>query len=292
MLFIFAALPILLYSFGYRLSLNDFKLVRAGGLAISSIPATGVKISVDGKFVHETSLISRRAYLQGLTPRVYHIHIEKDGFYPWDKAVGVLPEKVTSAEALLVKKGGPEILLKGKFTDMAFYDGSEELLSLSEGKKIRTIFSLEEKMELKERPPRAESATSSQSIPVEIKTLLAEKKPDGFDYDEPSRILWWKGSTLWVRWLEGEDYLPLYTEEAESEIVTTASPIKRAFFYPNREAIILAVSDSVLVVELDGRVWRNKQELYLGTAPNVLVSKSKKEAYVLDIGKLYLIPLL
>src|SRR3989344_9622077 len=212
MLFIFAALPILLYSFGYRISLNDFKLVRAGGLAISSIPATGVKIYVDGKFVHETSLISRRAYLQGLTPRAYHIHIEKEGYYPWDKALQVLPEKVASAEALLVKKEQPETLLNGKYTSMGFYDGSEELISLSENRKAKVIYSLNNNEILKTRPQRAESSTSSAALRPEIAQLLGDKKPSGFDYDEPSRILWWKGKTATVRWLEGEDYLPLYTD--------------------------------------------------------------------------------
>lgn len=290
--FALAAIPVLLYSFGYRLAPNGLRLLRAGGLDISSIPATGAKVSVDGKFIHETTLFSRRVFLQGLTPRVYHVHIEKDGYYKWDKAVEVLPEKVASVGALLVKNESPKTLLAGDYTDMAFYNSEENLIELYGKKKIRVMFSTKESALTSARAFNTPAATSSAVLSAEIKTLLTEKKPDGFDYDETSRVLWWNKDTLFVRWLEGIDYLPAYTEEIESKIITMGAPIRQAFFYPQREAVLIAAGDSVMVVELDGRVWRNKQELYVGAEPKLLVAKSRKEAYILDKGKLFLVELL
>ncbi|MBI4121566.1 MAG: hypothetical protein HY470_01240 [Candidatus Ryanbacteria bacterium] len=291
LIFLAAILPILFYSFGYRFSWDEFKFVRAGGLLVTSTPATGVKIYVDGKFIHETSLISRRAYLAGLTPRAYHIHIERDGYYPWDKALIVEPEKVASAEAILVKKEEPRLLLKGAFDGVAFYDGSEEIISLLQKKK-RTLFSLDTGAALSARPPRTASATSSAAFLQSIQPVLADKKPSGFDADEPSRILWWDKSTLWVKWLEGEDRLPLYTEEIERKIFEARSPIRDAAFYPDQEAVLVATDTDILVIELDGRVWRNKQAMYTGASPRFVVSPTKKELYLVDNGSLYLIALL
>ncbi|OGZ45685.1 MAG: hypothetical protein A3C84_04660 [Candidatus Ryanbacteria bacterium RIFCSPHIGHO2_02_FULL_48_12] len=117
-IFIAALGPILLYTFGYRLSPESWTLQKTGGFFVSTSPLNS-RISLDGKFKKETSFISRGAFIQNLRPKSYTILVEKDGFWPWTKTLPTRPSAVTEARAVLVPRDPHgEIVLRGPFENM------------------------------------------------------------------------------------------------------------------------------------------------------------------------------
>ncbi len=292
MIFIIAVFPLLLFAFGYRLSLKEWKILRAGGLSISSVPSTGTKIFVNNVLEKETSILSRHLFLQGLTPHTYAVRIEKDGYFAWEKNLQVLPERVTFAEVLLVKQNPHEgtRLVSRDFVSMRFYDADKEYIALKNKKDREQIF--EPNARTFVAAPN-NKATTTPALPARVRTILREKKAIGFDYDDAlERLLWWNNHEVWVVWLRGEDYLPLYTEKTEEKIFATQYSIQRAAFYPAQAAAIITFGKNLLVVELDGRDRRNEYILYTGQKPDFIVSAGEETIYVLDAGTLLAIPTL
>lgn len=284
-------MPLLLYSFGYRFSWNAREWLRAGGLSVSSIPSTGTKIYINGELTKETSFFSRKLDLQGLTPGMYEIVVKKDGYYQWSKHLPVYPEQVTDALALLVEELPKEgkILLQGPYEKISFLDSSEETVRLNTAKNKPTYFSLTQSTTT---IIQKEPATTTPELPNSIKELLAEKKPDGYDYDaSQERIIWWNGKRIWVKWLRGEAYLPLYTEKTEDIVWEADQDIRSAEFYPGQDSILATYSNVVMVIELDGRDTRNAFPLYKGKEPACVVASRSKTAYILDAGNFISIPI-
>jgi hypothetical protein len=102
-IFLLAAGPILVYSFGYKLTWNNWQLQPTGGLFIAARPL-GAKIFVDGVLQQQTSFINSSIFIPSLTPREYTIQIEKDGYTPWKKTLTVAPQIVTEIHATLISQ--------------------------------------------------------------------------------------------------------------------------------------------------------------------------------------------
>ena len=91
----FISVPLLvLYTQGYRTDFQNKKLVKTGGLDIS-IDTLDTTVYLDNKLKKETNFIFRNAVFRNIIPKVYSIHIEKDGYIPWEKNVSVEEEQVT-----------------------------------------------------------------------------------------------------------------------------------------------------------------------------------------------------
>jgi hypothetical protein len=281
LIFISAVIPLVLYSFGFRFSFEEFKLLRAGGLSVRTAPVTGANILIDGKFEHATSLLSRRLFLQGLTPRPYHIQIEMDGFYAWEKVLRVYPERVTDVVAFLVKELPAEIdlLFEGEYDALQFLDDNESVIVLSSnGEKI--FYSIDDSVLLDIGP---------ESIQINIPNDIYSPPVDalGYVYDaQNKRALWWNKNQVWTEWLGSASSLPLYTEEKEALIFSTDSLVKDAQFYPQEEALFVVADGSVSIIELDGRSKRNEYRVFSGSDPSLLISRRDPIIYILDSGEL------
>lgn len=283
--------PLILYSFGYRFSFTEWKWLRAGGLSISSVPTTGTKIYVDGKLIQETNLFSRTVFLQGLTPGSYTIAVTKDGFFNWSKKLLVRPEQVTDARALLVQESPTEgkVLRKGDYETLHFLDSSENTIVLTSKKGKVSYYSVSDDQLI---PLPATKGTTSPELSENAKAFLQDKNPKNYDYDPAQdRIIWWDDHVVNVRWLRGQAYLPLYTEKEEETVLQSSYTIRGARFYPGQDSILVAYSNMIMVVELDGRDKRNEFPLYKGREPRIEISKSDKKAYLLDDGNLISIPI-
>jgi len=289
--FIVIVIPVILYALGFRIAPDSWELVQAGGLSIASTPSTGTRIYVDGKLERETTIFSRRLFLQGLTPRRYTIRIEKEDYFPWQKVLMVDPERVADAHALLIKDS-PEgaTLTQGDYASFAFSDITESIITLQNTKKKETFYLLADERVI---PKPFNIGTTTPQLSDTAQAFIKEQNIKDFDYD-PSleRVVWWDKTHVWVRWLRGDEFLPLYTNEPETLIyASNESPVREARFYPFQEAVLIASSNAVMVVELDGRDKRNIYPLYKGREPRVLVAGNKQMAYILDDGNLIRIPL-
>jgi hypothetical protein len=121
-------------------------------------------------------------------------------------------------------------------------------------------------------------------------TLLPAARPlnskhENFEEDaRRGRNLRWDTHEAWVRW--DAQHLPHYQSFETEQIMQTPYDIRGAAFYPRREAILVALSNAVMVVELDGRGGRIITPLYKGKEPSFAVDPSDRAIYILDDGTL------
>ncbi|KKU53186.1 MAG: hypothetical protein UX74_C0003G0041 [Parcubacteria group bacterium GW2011_GWA2_47_10b] len=292
-IFFIGVTPLLLYSFGYRFSFEKFTLLRAGGISIRPVPVTGAQIFIDGKLMHETSFLSRRLFLQGLTPRPYHIQVYKEGFYPWEKVLRVYPERVTEVHAFLAEEiiSPPTTLLEGTYKSFSFFDNNEAYIQLADNKNKKIYYSIGN-AELVQEIPGGQQLILPV-LPNDLSTKLSARGAKGSSYDpQGERILWWKGNQVWIMWLASDAALPLYTEEREALVYTADTQIRDAQFYPRQEAVFITSGDSIVIAELDGRSKRNEYNFYAGTEPQLLISPQNDVFFILDKGILMTRPIL
>lgn len=98
-LFIFIGLAVVFYSYGWRINIGDCKIARlqdckikfqkTGGLFIETKPKE-VVIKIDGKiFKDKSGIIQNGTLIKNILPKTYKIKIEKNGFLPYEKKVGI-----------------------------------------------------------------------------------------------------------------------------------------------------------------------------------------------------------
>lgn len=291
LLFFVAIMPIILYSFGYRFSLETHSIQRAGGLSIASTPSTGTNIYINGALEKQTTFLSRDLFLQGLTPHTYSVRIEKEGYYTWEKSVTVNPERVTEIRALLVKQNPDNgtILLRGDYRSITEDDNDQKNIIITDSRGKKRFFSIDKK-EFIQTP--IYTATSTPVLSSRAAALITEKNPTGFKYDSSGeRVVWWKDASLLVTWLRGEDFLPLYTDASTILLFEGDYGIREAQFYPGQDAVIAAYANQLVVIELDGRGGRITYPLYKGKEPSFVIAPGDKTIYILDDGNLITIPL-
>ncbi|MEK7649341.1 MAG: hypothetical protein AAB367_00030 [Patescibacteria group bacterium] len=291
-LFLILGIPLIFYSFGYRLDRESdtWTIARAGGLSLAPIPTTGVSIFVDGILEHETNIFSRELFLQGLTPRKYRVRLEKEGYYPWEKTLRVYPATVARAEALLISTDVPEKLTHGEYTAMQFLDNDEQALILTKPRRTYDLFSIDDRTTTVLKPTNAISTATTTHTKI-ARDFIASKKIKTFAY-EPSRIVWWDNHNIWIKWLDGEAYLPTYTDQDEVKLVTLGENIRDVALYSGREAIIVTTDTTVQIIELDGRDRHNTVTIFNGRTPQILVSPTNEFLFILSEGALYSTPLL
>lgn len=290
-IFLLTIAPVVLYSFGYRIAQDPWNIVRAGGLAISSVPATGTRIYVDTVLERETTLLFRKLFLQGLTPRLYHVRVEKDGYFPWEKRLRVYPERVTDVQALLIKDSqqSGKVLLQGDYISIAQADRIHNILSFKDSKSRERFYSPDETKFISRLE---DNATTTERFSNAATTLIQERALMQYYYDSAGeRIVWWDDHRVWIKWLEGEESLPLYTDTEEALLLDIPETIRNATAYPYQDAIIVAYSNAIMTVELDGRDHRNIYPLYKGNKPSFVLSGDRQTIYILDEGNLISMPL-
>ncbi|MEK7643331.1 MAG: hypothetical protein AAB372_02690 [Patescibacteria group bacterium] len=291
--FIVSTVLMLAYSFGYRLSPDEWSIVQAGGLAVKATPSVSARIFVNGKLLKETSLISRRLTLGGLTPRTYNVKVERTGYHSWEKSLAVKPELVTDVDAFLIKKDQQPIrwTQNDSYARMSFVDADQEIIALTSENKKTSIY-IDGATGTILTKPSFRLASSSPALSKRAKAFIHERGITAFRYDPyGERLLWWDTDALHVRWLQGEDYLPLYTERTEIEIRNIAGGIRTAEWYPGREGLLVAHGDSISALELDPRDRRNIYPIFTGSKPDILVSSSNELLYILSDHSLSVLPI-
>ena len=91
----FFSVPILVfYTQGYRIDLQNKKLVKTGGLDLN-INTLDAMVYLDNKLKRETNFIFRNAIFRNIIPKIYNIRVEKENYIPWEKNIIVEAEQVT-----------------------------------------------------------------------------------------------------------------------------------------------------------------------------------------------------
>ena len=128
LVFVFVVLvPItVLYSSGYRIGEN-FAVVKTGGVYIG-LQESDARLLLDGKFVRKVGILKNGFFVQDLTPRVYHVIVEKEGYRTWQKILEVSPQRVVETSAFILPNNIPYTEIS---TSSAAYSEAKELFATS-----------------------------------------------------------------------------------------------------------------------------------------------------------------
>jgi hypothetical protein len=95
-LFFVAGSIFVVYSFGYRLDMKNWKIVQTGGLNVKTTPKT-TEIILDGEKINKKAgLFSNEIFVQSLLPGAHDLEVFKEGYFIWKKSVDIEPELVNS----------------------------------------------------------------------------------------------------------------------------------------------------------------------------------------------------
>lgn len=247
LLFIILVPVTILYSTGYRLG-EHFTVVKTGGIYIG-LNEPGARLFLNGKFVQGASILKNGFFVQDLTPRVYHVIIEKEGYRKWEKVLEVAPQRVVEASAFILPQ---EITFKEISPVIQERNGNisnEEYIALN---ALFATSTTETSISLDEISSVFATSTKGRNI-TNIK-----KKGD--------IILWQEGDIVYARWVSDRQNAPSYFCEGVlcgNEIQINKTPIRFFDFHPHsNELLVIGTSDGIGITEIDPRIPRNTQMFY------------------------------
>lgn len=96
---------VILYADGWRYK-RGYGFVRTGGIYLS-VPYPDASISINGAVVGKSGFLNRSLFVNDLAPSAYVIHVEREGYRPWDRILVVEEQLVTDARVHLIPSSIP-----------------------------------------------------------------------------------------------------------------------------------------------------------------------------------------
>jgi hypothetical protein len=245
---------IILYSQGYRLNIQNWQLLKTGGIYVkTSLPAADVYI--DNKFVNKTGSLFSFDYLaQNLFPKKHSIRVEKSGYVGWQKNLNVNEKMVTQAYVVL-------------FPDKI------NLSEVSSNITKTYPFSAQNKIILKDSQNRLAVTEAGQSA-----MLLDEAAKNLSDISDI--IMSSDGSRIIVRATEKK------TAKIKYYLLQTSTETTSLVALKNLDKTVSNIefySNNVIFVDLGGKIYRETLDIQKQT----LVTQKPIEAFTLNGDNLY-----
>jgi len=315
-LFFIVATPcILFYAWGYNFDWQNKKIVLTGGLYLKSTPKE-TEIYLNNRLKEKET----PAFIKRLLPKDYQIKITKQGFHPWQKKLKVESKLVTEARNIFLIPLNPKIEIANEKLPVDF--SLKEFLAKEESD---TIFYVQEQSYILYKTDRNGSyqeqislaplpanhqyqilVSSNEKIAVlnENRQLyflnpetrgfeLLEENVQGVQFaNDNKKLLYFTPREIWVYYLE--DILIQPNKKAcEKELITRSSQkIKQTIWLTQtNEHIIFMVSQSVKIIELDDRDYRNTHNLFNFEISQMAYSPTDKKLYFVKEEKLLRISL-
>jgi hypothetical protein len=291
--FLFVVLtPILIgYSNGYRID-DALGLIQTGGIYIhSDISNTSVFLNDD--FVENNGAFLKNTFIQDLLPnRYYSIRAEKEGHQSWVKVLAVKPNHVTEARVLMLPSKFEWVVIPASTTiavqdteletnvestltdDVSLTEevDNPEFLALTEYfSEDRDQFEVEVATTTYEYVRGKRRATTTTVLEVRFPEWLSESASTSILLEKEmvrereGIVTWLDNGDLFAIWNRTKDPKPFFFCEEkckEQLVIDWGEPILRYDFYPNRNDLVVVLSERGLyVVELDNRSQRNIQTI-------------------------------
>jgi len=312
--FIVATPSILFYAWGYNFDWQNKKLVLTGALYLKSFPKKA-EVELNNKLKEETP-----AFIKRLLPKEYQVKITKQGFHPWQKKLRVESKLVTEARNILLIPLNPEIEIVNEELPVNF--SLKEFLAQEESDTIFYIQepsyilyktdqngSYQEQISLAPLPANHQYeifVSSNEKIVALNKKrqlyflnpetrcfeLLEENVQEVQFANDNKKLLYSTPTEIWVYYLE--DILIQPNKKAyEKELITRLSQkIEQVIWFDQtNEHIIFVVSQTVKIIELDDRDYRNTHDLFNFEISQIVYSPTDKKLYFIKEDKLLRIDL-
>lgn len=241
-----AILPVVIfYADGWRYK-EGYGFVRTGGIFVS-VPYPDAVVTMNGVEVGKSGFLARSFYISDLAPSAYIMHVEREGYLPWDRLLVVEEQLVTDSRALLI----PE-----KVDALKLIVATSTLLVPQNSTTTRVVSqnTMDNYLEI-----FAATTTASTTIPV----------------DEISSLgLFIEKGRLAVRWIQDTAYPPSQFCErpssCEPEILLEKSGVVRAWFF--RGGVVYAMTDGrVLFSEIDVRQTPVSKQLFSARGADIRI---------------------
>jgi hypothetical protein len=307
--FILATPTILLYAWGYSFDWQKKRPVLTGGLYLKSIPKES-EVYLNNKLKGETP-----AFIKRLLPKDYQVKIVKEGFHPWQKKLKVESKLVTEARNILliplapvletVDEKLPENFSLSEFlpqekSDNIFYIQQPSYILY----KTDQIGSFQEQISLAPLPadqPYKIFASLNEKIAVLSENYqlyllnpetrifeLITKNVQAVQFsNDNKKLLYFTPTEIWVYYLE-DIVLQPNKKAGQKELITRLSQrIKQALWYPQaNEYIIFTVGQTVKIIELDDRDYRNTHDLFKFAISQIVYHPEDEKLYFVQGEKL------
>ncbi len=307
--FVLVTPTVLLYAWGYSFDWQKKKPVLTGGLYIKSIPKKA-DVYLNNKLEEETP-----AFIKRILPRNYQVKVIKDGFHPWQKKLKVESKLVTEAKNILLIPLELEIetvqdKLSKDFSLAKFFpqEKSDDIFYLQKPSYILyqtdSANSFQEQISLTPLPSNqkyeifaslngkiAILSEKEQLYFLNLETrsfeLIAENVQGVQFSDGNKKLLYFTPREIWVYYLEDILFQP-NKKAGQKELITRSSQkIKQALWYPEtNEHIVFAVGQTVKIIELDDRDYRNTYDLFELSVNQIGYQQTEKKLYFIQGEKL------
>ena len=101
---------IILYSQGYRFSWNEKQFSKVGAFYLSIIP-TRAEVLVNEKSIGKTARVLGTTLTKDLSPGVYSVRVQKQGYHSWEKRLEIFPKQVTEAKHITLLPSNPAFIM-------------------------------------------------------------------------------------------------------------------------------------------------------------------------------------
>lgn len=287
MLFVIFTPVLIGYSKGYRLD-DALELIQTGGIYLHSDIAN-TSVYLDDDFVENNGAFLKNTFIQDLLPnRYYALRVERDGYQSWVKVLSVKPNLVTEARILMLPKEFEWRLIPAT-TTLAVPQSVDATTTVQEVSnpeyeelkeyftEDRGQFEFEVATSTYEYIRGKRFATTTTVIETQFPewleglastTNLFEKE---MVREREGIVTWLDNGDIFAVWGRERDPVPYFfcLESCSEQLsINWAEPILRYEFYPNRNDLLLVLSERGLyVIELDNRSQRNIQTII--EAPNL-----------------------
>lgn len=226
----FILLPIVLsYSLGYKIDFHRFKIYKTGIISLSSTPA-GASIYINGRVYPDIT----PARIEELKPGTYSVEVKREGFYPWQKSLSVIPNMVTRADNIVLFQVLRDInkLSVLDTVDFIIPDSKNLIYYMTKSGFYRSNI---DGMNLKKLSPYSDWPNR-----------ITGKKfsPDG------KKILCFNENGIWVIYLAGKDIASEADHVQIEEVIKDRQAIKDAYWYSSSNHIVFVSGRDINVLEL------------------------------------------
>ncbi|MDD5496676.1 MAG: PEGA domain-containing protein [Candidatus Omnitrophica bacterium] len=240
-------LPIVLaYSFGYHIDFHKFNIYKTGILSLKSEPS-GAFIYINGKLY--TDLTPAR--VEELKPGTYFVEVKREGFYPWQKDLSVIPNMVTRADNIILF---PTLRDLAKISDLKTVnfiipDNKSQMYQMTESGLYRSNIDGTGLMKL--------SPYSDWPSDITGKSF----SPDG------KKILFFNEDGIWVIYLTSRDAAKDGDSVEVEEVLTSPSVIRSVFWHSGSNHIVFVAGRDINVLELGKGGRKNMVTLHKCNLP-------------------------
>ncbi|KKS37923.1 MAG: hypothetical protein UU98_C0010G0026 [Parcubacteria group bacterium GW2011_GWD2_42_14] len=280
--------PILIgYSQGYRLD-DALGLIQTGGIYLHSDVAN-TSVFIDDEFLENNGAFLKNTLIQDLLPnRYYALRVERDGYQSWVKVLLVKPNLVTEARVLMLpteftwRQIWASTTLELTDTEVAT-TSDEDATTTQEVLNPEYVELAEYFAEDKEQFEVEVATTTYEYIrgvrTATTTTILETKFPQWLnEFASTSRlsekemvreregmVTWIENGDIYAGWGRVNDPVPYFfcmESCADRLSINWHEPILRYEFYPNRNDLLLVLSERGLyVVELDNKQFVKREIL-------------------------------